>query len=315
MDTVRVKEMKKMSPKTKRAIKKHLFVYGMLSVPIIHFLVFFVYVNFDSFFIAFKDLHTGAFTFNNFTYFFNDLKLGADSPILQTLTNTLIYFFTGILCNAISFVFAYFIYKKILFYKFYRLMFVVPMIVSGAALAMIYMNFLSVDGPLEAIYKAFSGGKNLPGLLYHEKYATWTIVAFVIWTGLGMNLIMFSGAMNRIPVSVTEYARIDGVNTFREMFQIVLPIVAPTFGTVMFLSCINVFGATGPILLFTNGRFKTSTISFWMYQNIVETSQSGAESQYNLASAYGLMLSLASVPIVIFMRWLINRTSKNEIAF
>lgn len=65
-----------------------------------------------------------------------------------------------------------------------------------------------------------------------------------------MNIILFSGAMNRIPESVIEYGKIDGAKPMREMFQIVLPMIAPALGTIMLLSCVSVFGASGPILLF-----------------------------------------------------------------
>ena len=103
METTGKQEMKKVNLKRRRVIKKHVFVYGMLSVAILHFVVFYVYVNLDSFLIAFQDQHTGEWGLSNFKLFFNDILRGKDSEILLNLRNTMIYFIVGILNNFIFF--------------------------------------------------------------------------------------------------------------------------------------------------------------------------------------------------------------------
>lgn len=289
-----------LSPRTLRLVKKHVFVYAMLAVAIAHFAVFYVYVNLDSFLLAFKDQHTGAWGMSNFTLFINDVKRGAQSEILLNLKNTLLYFAAGLLSNMISLLLSYFIYKKIAGWQFFRFIFVIPMIVSGVVLVAIYSNLLSSGGPVDTLWRKIAGHP-APAFLFDPRYATTSILVFTLWTGLGMNIILFSGAMNRIPESVIEYGRLDGIRPMREMFQIVIPLIAPTFGTVMLLSCIGVFGAGGPILLFTGGMYKTSTISYWMYQYVI------VNQQFNYAAAFGLILSLCSLPIFFLMRWLVSK--------
>lgn len=293
-------ETKKVNLKRRRVIKKHVFVYAMLLVAILHFLVFYVYVNFDSFLIAFQDQHTGEWGLSNFKLFFNDILRGKDSEILLNLKNTMIYFFVGILNNFISFILAYYLYKKIPLHSVFRFIFVLPMIISSVALVAVYKNLVSSGGPVAALWERITG-QVAPNFLYDARYATICIVAFVIWTGLGMNLIIYSGAMNRIPESVIESARLDGVTSFQEMWKIVMPIIAPTFGTTMLLACIGCFGASGPILLFTGGMYGTSTISYWMYEYVI------VNQQFNYAAAFGLCLSVCSLPIVLLCNWLTNR--------
>lgn len=300
MDKILKKRKNGISPRMKQLIKKHVFVYAMLAVAIMHFCVFYIYINFDSFLLAFQDQHTGEWGFGNFRLFFDDISLGAQSEILISLKNTMIYFVVGLLINLFSFILSYFIYKKIMLWKFFRFVFVIPMIVSSVVLVAVYSNMLTAGGPVDVIWRKIFG-QDAPSLLYSAPYATWSIVLFVIWTGLGMNIILFSGAMNRIPESVIEYGRIDGVKPIREMIQIVLPMIAPTFGTIMLLSCINVFGASGPILLFTNGMHGTSTIAFWMYDKVI------VRQQFGYASAFGLILTVCSLPIFFIMRWLMKK--------
>ena len=51
---------KKMMPKKRKDL---IFVWSMLSLFIVYWIVFFLYVNIDSIFLAFQDLH-GTWTFD-----------------------------------------------------------------------------------------------------------------------------------------------------------------------------------------------------------------------------------------------------------
>lgn len=282
-------------------LKTNLFAYSLLVIPLLHFIVFYIYVNLSSFVLPFFDEQTGKFTLGNFAMFFNDLALGAKSEILQSLKNTLIYFVADLCMTPLTFILSYFLYKKLLGYKFFRVIFTLPMIISSVVLVAIYKNLLSADGPVDAFIIWITGHpmKNYP--LYTEGLATLFIVIFKIWTGFGMNMILFSGSMARIPESVIEYARIDGCGFAREMFQIVLPIIWPTVSIMMLLSIIGIFHADGPIILFSGGMYGTSTVGYWMYSNVV------LSKHYNYAAAFGLILTVATVPIFIITRWLFKK--------
>ncbi len=295
----------RLSMAQKKSLKKHLFVYGMLLIGILHFCVFYLAVNIDSFFMAFKDQNTNQWSIVNFQMFFNDILRGKESEILSNMGNTLIYFAVNLVMIPLAFILSYFMYKKILGYRLFRFLYMVPMIVSAVVLVSIYKNMFTSGGPVAKLYEWFTG-KQAPFFIYDERYATFTIVLYTIWTGLGMNIILFSGAMSRIPSSIIEYASLDGVKPVSEMFRIVLPIVAPTFTTLMLLSCVGVFNASGPILLFTDGMYGTSTISYWMYDRVI------VNNQYNYAAALGLMLTVISLPIFFAVNFLNKRVPEVE---
>ena len=61
------------------------------------------------------------------------------------------------------------------------------------------------------------------------------------------------------------------------------------------LSSINVFGADGPLLLFTKGQYRTMTLSFWIFGM---TTGIGSATDYEYASAIGLIMTLLGLPIV-----------------
>lgn len=288
-------------------ISTNLFCYSFLAIPLLYMIVFYFYVNLSSFVLPFFEQGSGKFGLGNFRLIFKDLSSGANSDILLNLKNTLIYFFVHFLMNPLAFILSYFIYKKVALYNFFKVVFVLPMIISSVIFVAIYKNMLSAGGPLDVLWlKLF--GKNLPYPLYNESTATWAIVIYTVWTGFGMNLILFSGAMARIPDSIIEYAKLDGIGPGREMFQIVMPIIWPTFSTMMLLSIVGIFSADGPIILFTNGMYGTSTLGYWMYNNVI------LHDKYNYAATLGLLMTIATIPVFVFSRWLFKKMP-DEITF
>ena len=91
----------------------------------------------------------------------------------------------------------------------------------------------------------------MPNLLGEESRVTGTIIAYTVWTGLGVNMLLYQSAMSRIPQEVIEAGMLDGVPWWRELFQIIIPMVWPTISTTLILVITSMFNSTGPILLFT----------------------------------------------------------------
>jgi ABC-type sugar transport system permease subunit len=113
-------------------------------------------------------------------------------------------------------------------------------------------------------------------------------------------LILFQGAFKRVPQEVVEAAKIDGANAFRELTQIMIPMMWSTLSTLLILKLTNIFGVSGPIILFTQGAYGSTTLSYWIYEQVKEF------GQYNLPAAMGLMFTAVNLPFVIIIRWLFN---------
>ena len=209
-DIQRIKKMNK--------VKEYAFFYSLLLIPILHWLTFWVYVNLNSFLLPFQDTITREFTLANFEFVFELFKTGGELVI--AFKNTLIYYISGLIQSfVIALLFSYFLFKKILGYRIYAVVFMLPSIISQVIMISIYKNLLGANGPIPMLYEKLMG-ETMPFLLYSEKTATWTIVAFGVWLGFGMNLILYSGALAKIPPEVIESAQLDGVGFFREFISI-----------------------------------------------------------------------------------------------
>lgn len=306
MEVVKGLRLRTETKKNKR--KEILFLFAMLAVPVANWLLFWLYVNFSSILLAFQDARTGGFTFNNFVTFWDNLTMpGGEIGI--AVKNTFLYFATSLfIIMPISLFISYFLYKKIFMYKIFRVIFYLPAIISGVALVAVYSNFINPNGPLSYIFKLF--GKVIPpeGLLARPETATKTIIGYCIWTGFSGYILLFSGGMSRIPEEVLESAKIDGCGAFRELIQVILPMMWPTVSTQIVLLFTGLFSASGPILLFTNGNAETTTISFWIFKQVY----GDALNSYNIVSATGLVFTIIGVPVILFVRWLMDKVAVVE---
>lgn len=286
----------KMSSKKR---KKLFFVAVMLSIPVLHWFVFWLYVNLNSILMAFQ-LPTGEWSLLSLKTVLREISAG-DSTLRVSITNTLLYFFKDILMLPFQLLIAYFLYRKILFYKGFQVIFYLPAIISGVALTTVFSNFIAPSGPLGKLFLSF--GIELPELLADSDYATSTILFFTIWTSWGGQMLLLSGALSRIPVEVLESARLDGINTGKELIHMIVPLVWPTMSTILILNMTGLFGASGPILLFTKGGWGTSTIGYWIFDKVAFV----GISAYNEVAAAGLIFTAIGVPVIMFFKWLIER--------
>lgn len=302
----------KNNARIKNSRNRKIFIVSLLVLPILQWLVFWLYVNINSFMLAFQTPKTYEWTFSNFRQFWYELT-SAGGTIGLAVTNTFIYFALNIVLMFLTLIVAYFFYKKIAGYKVFRIIFYFPAIISGVAMVTVFTAFISTNGPLGSILSAF-GIQMLPeGLLHNSNTATPTIIAFCVWTGFTTNVLLFGGAFARIPVELIESARLDGCGPTRELFQITLPLIWPTMSTMLIFSLTGIFAASGPILLFdpSNG-YKTMTISYWIFSQVYGSGAVGGSGSYGLVSAAGLVFTLVGVPIILFVRWLVEKVPTVE---
>ena len=200
----------------KNKVMRAIFIIAMIIIPVVNFFVFYLYVNFSSIMMAFEDVN-GNLNFNRLIDVGSRVFSG-EGDLLVYLGNTMIYFLNSIIVMMplITFI-AYFIYKKIFMYKFFRVMFFLPAIVSSVIFVALYRRLWESGG---AIYNFLTEtcGVVAPsdGFLQSRAWAKWMILIYTIWTGFGTNLILMTGAMNRIPEEVLEAANLDGVGVLRE---------------------------------------------------------------------------------------------------
>jgi ABC-type sugar transport system permease subunit len=166
---------------------------------------------------------------------------------------------------------------------------------------MLFRYIVSVTGPLSVLEKEL--GINPIDFLGKDPNAIKTILFYCVWTGLGMNIVLFSSAMGRIPKEIFESAALDGIGSFRELFSIVLPLSWGTISTLIILSAAQLFTVLGPIILLTNGQNGTQTIASLIFYQV----KTGSENAYAYASAVGLIFTIIGLPIVLILKKVLDK--------
>lgn len=314
-------------PKKKKFDKQRaLFIFLFLLMPTLNFLIFYVYVNLDSFLMAFQKMNKGSITwgFDNFATFFNEIATD-DGVMREALINTLKTFLLTVVMFPISFLVSLFIYKKLLFANVFRIIFYLPGLLSGTIVAALYIMLCNntgygsahpTVGALSSFVQNLFGLDYAPSLLSEERWANMFVFVNIIWLSFPGDMIIWGGTLSRIPDSVIESARLDGVNWFQEMTKIIVPMVWPTVALKMVLMTTGVFGASGSVFLLTDkGSYGTQTLSNWMYLQVYN--QGGYIKNSNVLyymSAIGLVLTAATAVIVVTVQKITKKIDP-EVAF
>ncbi len=296
---------KKMTPAKKQ---EYLFVTSLLAVPILFFLVFWLYANFDSFLLAFQREKNGElyFTLENIKAVFNEfLQGGGEYQLVIALRNTLLFFTVNlVVVLPLSLLMSYFVYKKIMGYKVFRTVTYLPNIITSSALVVLFKYTFQSGGT----YNALIG---VPFLEYtsplESEKAIYLLLLYNVIFGFGGNMVIFGGAMNSISADVLEAGEIDGCNWVQELIYLIIPMMWPTISTLLILSFSSILSATGPILAMTKGNYGTRTLAFSLYS--LATGVGGSKDTY-LAAAIGTVMTLITFPLVLLIRKVIFREGK-----
>ena len=277
--------------------KDYLFVALMLLIPTVNFIIFWVVVNFNSLLMAFQrlDRETGEhyFTMENFSSL---VSLFKTNELKNALINTL--YMSGFQILFVlpwGFFLTYFLYKKIPLTGVWRLCLFLPTILPAIFMTSAFKYAIYPQGPIGLLWKGMFG-EQIPTFFMEDKYGIWAVLFYFFWTNFGGQFILFTGAMTRIPDQLLEAGQIDGAGMAVEFFQIVFPLCWSTFSMLLVLNIASIFTTTGPILLLTKGAANTTTISFWIFQQVNDS-----QSLY-IPSALGIVCTLIIFPIVTLVR-------------
>lgn len=284
---------------TAKTMKEFGFFMVMIIIPIIHFCIFWIGVNINSFALAFKG-KSGP-TLDYFKLFFQELSgSGANNKLLESIGNTLIIFVLNILILLpVSVLFSYFLYKKIICYKYFRIVFFLPSIISSVVLVTLYKEIMM--GPVSEIIMKITGAPTSILFFDSTRLAFKSVLIYLIWLGLAGNMVIYSGTMSRIPGEIVESAKLDGIGYFGELIHIVVPLMWPTLSVIVLLAVVGIFTADGPILLMTQGQYGTSTLGYWFYDKTIQS------ANLSYGAAVGLCFTFVSIPITLISRWLVNK--------
>lgn len=294
----------------KRVDKKLLFYSICISIPVLHFLIFYVYINFNSFLLAFRQYeftsqgisYTSAH-FKNFAAAWKNLTT-YDTRIWNSLLYLVINFGVS---TPIILLMSFYIYKSRLFSGFFKVMLFMPQILSAVVFGLIY-KCLTND-----VYLAlFPNAEN--NLLLDLNKAKLAVILFNLVMNLGVNMLMYTSAMSGVNKSLVESAQIDGCTAMKEFRYIMLPMIYPTILTLGIVTLARLFTDQYNLytLYQTMAPSNVPSIGYFLYLQANQPADNALVGQanylsYPVLSAYGIILMAIILPITLGLRYLLNK--------
>jgi sn-glycerol 3-phosphate transport system permease protein len=214
--------------------------------------------------------------------------------------------------------------------SYFALLTVVPSIVIGLALALLVQPKLAGIGVFRTLLAtpfAFSAAAAavvfdvfyrpviglINGLLAYAGIAgldwltspTYALPSVAVWRHAGYTMLICLAALQSIPESLYEAARIDGASRFAQFRWISLPLLTPTLLFLVVTSTIHSLQTFGEIKILTGGgpSDATTTLVYSLYKSAFAF---GA-SDYGLASAQGVVLMGIVLVITVIQFRLLGR--------
>ncbi|MBQ8291848.1 MAG: sugar ABC transporter permease [Clostridia bacterium] len=287
-----------------------IFIVAFCIVPVLHFCIFYLFANFRGFLMAFQKPigYDGDFvwTLDQFRRVFDTLGQG-DSELRIALKNTFITFGFSLIMFPCSIIISYFLYKQVWGYKTFKVIFYMPHIVSGLVTSYVFISMVSTRGFIAPLIQKWDHLSYLPSLLADSDYANSVVLFHMVWLGLPGNMILWCGTFARIPTSVLEYGKLDGVGWVRELVQLILPLIWPTFSLLLMMQFTSIFSASGAVFLLTQGKWDTQTLSNWFYMQVYNANGDANTSAYNYMSAFGMLITVPACAISLFVRFVLAK--------
>ena len=189
----------------------------------------------------------------------------------------------------------------VLIRSFFRTTFILPVVTSTAAIAIILKFMLSTNLGVINYYLGQMGIERVRWLESPD-WAMISLILATVWKTFGFDLLLFSAAIQNIPQHLYEAAEIDGANAWQRFRKITLPQLSPTIFFVM------VVGIIGHLQMFDQARImtaggpgdSTTTVVMTIWNRL-------GQVEYGYGSTIATAFFLVILVLTIFQFWLSRR--------
>lgn len=188
---------------------------------------------------------------------------------------------------------------------FYRTVIFAPIVVSTAAIGLLWSLFLDPNiGPVQD----WLGMVGLPhprnGILGEPDTALTGVIFVGAWQYTGFMMVILLAGMQSIPEELYEAARMDGCKNIRAFFNITLPLIRNVIVTAILLTIIGAFKVFDLVYVLTNGGPGTATevLASYIFRNAFEFSNIGYANAMSVIFL-GIALIFGFVQHRLTRRW------------
>jgi multiple sugar transport system permease protein len=276
---------------------------SLLAAPYAAFLlVFAVYPI--AFALVLVFLQWDLVTTPTFAGFDNVRVLASDGRFWRAVANTFVFLSIHVpLQIATALALALALNRRLAFRGFWRAAFFLPVVISGAVVAILWSNLYATDVGLINRLLAQIGVNPVPWLT-DPATAMPAIAVMVTWKNVGFYVIIYLAGLQYIPRSCQEAIEIEGASAWQRFRYLTLPSLLPQTLLVVTLSTINGFQLFIEPYVMTGGGplRRTYSVVLYLYTNAF------AYQKMGYAATIGVALALIIGAVVFIQRRTIGST-------
>ncbi len=167
-----------------------------------------------------------------------------------------------------------------------------PYLINGVAIAFIFLYFFKPGGTLDSTLKLFGIGGHY--WLGDQHLVNYSLAGTSVWRYLGLNFVLFLGAIQSIPAHLYEAAELDGASKWQQFRHIILPGIRPIVSLTVILAISGSLSAFEIPFIMTGGANGSKTF-------VIQTVQQAFTfNKVGFASAAAVVLLV----IILLVTWL-----------
>ena len=223
-----------------------------------------------------------------------------DPDTLTSLRVTLVFAFTVVTLEvALGVGLALLLERPIRGMSVFRTIFIMPMMIAPIVVGLVWRYMYNEQfGPLAQFLRLL--GAESPPWLSSPDWALPSIIIADVWQWTPFIFILALAALQGVPASVVEAARVDGARARQTMLYVKLPLILPVVVVAALLRLIDAFKVLEVVFIMTEGGpgLSTEILSMRIYKTAFEFQQLGRASA--LSNLLLLLVAAISLCLVLF---------------
>ena len=185
----------------------------------------------------------------------------------------------------------------------FRTMFFVPVVTTTAIIGIVWTFIMSpFNGPINTILLDLGLVTRPIDFLGGPDSSLFSVVGVEIWKWLGNPMIYWLAALQTIPVSLYEAAKVDGANGWQQFIHITAPLLRPFAIIIILITAVGTLNVFALVQTMTSGGpfFASEVMEVYIYRTAFGSAQSQTLPRIGFASAAAVFFGISVMFIASF---------------
>jgi raffinose/stachyose/melibiose transport system permease protein len=224
----------------------------------------------------------------------NYIELATRPELFEVLKVSLYYIGASIVQMALALYFATVLSFRVWFRNLFKGILFFPYLINGVAIGMIFLYAFRPGGTLDSALAAIGLRDLQQEWLGNPNVINFSLAGTSVWRYMGLNFVLFLGAIQSIPSHIYEAAELDGANRWQQFRHIILPGIKSIVGLSFVLAISGSLSVFEIPYIMTGGANGSETF-------VIQTVNMAFKfHKFGLASAMAVVLLI----IVLLVTWI-----------